>query len=129
MSEREFIVLPNMEQRPYSSAVRAGDFIFFSGTVGVVDPQGEPVEGIEAQTRRCLQNLKRTLEAAGASFPDVVKVQVFLSRAEDWDKMNEVYKEYFPKDRPARTTLIHQPVKPKTLIEMECIAYKPGPKP
>ena len=103
MARKEYFALPQMADRPFSSAVRAGDFIFASGASGTVDTQGNPVKGIEAQTRQCLENLKKELELAGASLSDVVKVQVFLTKAEDWPKMNEVYKEFFPVDRPTRT--------------------------
>ena len=125
MAKKEAIIMPNTENLPFSSAVRAGDFIFASGTVGVKDAQGNPVEGIEAQTRQCLENIKRVLETAGASLSDVVKVQVFLTQAENWPRMNEMNTEYFPKDRPARTALITNLIRPEMLVEIECIAYKP----
>ncbi|MCK4787869.1 MAG: RidA family protein [Desulfobacteraceae bacterium] len=125
MARKEYFVLPQMADRPFSSAVTAGDFIFASGTSGTVDTQGKPVESLEAQTRQCLENLKKELELAGASLSDVVKVQVFLAKAEDWAKMNEVYKEFFPVDRPARTAVVTQLIKADMLVEMECIASKP----
>ncbi|MBI4187872.1 MAG: RidA family protein [Chloroflexi bacterium] len=117
--------MPNTENAPFSSAFRAGDFIFVSGTVGARDANGNAVEGVQAQTRQVLESIKRVLEKAGASLSDVVKVQVFLPRAEDWPKMNEVYTQYFPKDRPARTALITNLIRPEMLVEMECTAYKP----
>ena len=125
MARKEYFVLPQMADKPFSSAVRAGDFIFASGASGTVDTQGNPVKGIEAQTQRCLENLKKELELAGASLSDVVKVQVFLAKAEDWAKMNEVYKEFFPVGRPARTAVVTGLIRAEMLVEMECIAYKP----
>ena len=125
MARKECFVLPHMVDRPFSSAVRAGDFVFVSGSGGHVDAQGNPVKGIEAQTRQCLENQKRELELAGASLSDVVKVQVFLTKAEDWPKMNEVYKEFFPVDRPARSAVVTGLIRPEMLVEIECIAYKP----
>ena len=125
MAKKEVILLPNTEHLPFSSAVRAGDFIFVSGTIGVRDAQGNALEGVEAQSRQCLENIKRVLEFAEASLSDVVKVQVFLTQAENWTKMNEVYTEYFPEDRPTRTALLANLIKPEMLVEMECIAYKP----
>ena len=59
------------------NAVRAGGFIFLSGTGGRVDTQGAPAEGIEAQTRQCLEKIKQTLQAVSSSLSDVVKVTVF----------------------------------------------------
>ncbi len=125
MVRKEVIVLPGMKERPYSSAIRAGDFIFVSGTVGGVDAQGNPIEGIAAQTRQCLENMKNVLQTAGASLSDVVKATVFLTNADDYAKMNEVYRSYFPKDLPTRSTVITGLALPELLIEIECIAYKP----
>ena len=125
MAKKEVIIMPNTENRPYSSAVRAQDFIFVSGCSGTVDAGGNPVEGIKAQTRQCLENIKRVLSAAGASLGDVVKVQVFITRAEDWAPMNEAYKEYFPVECPARSALVTGLIRPEMLVEIECIAYKP----
>jgi len=125
MTKKEVIVLPGMEDRPYSSAIRAGDFIFASGAVGGVDAQGKPNEGIEAQTTQCLENIKRVLQAAGASLSDVVKTTVFLTDVNNFAKMNEVYRSYFVKGLPARSTIIAGLASPALLIEIECIAYKP----
>ena len=125
MTKREFIIMPNTADWPFSSAVRAGDFTFVSGNSGTVDAQGNPVEGIEAQTRQCFENMKQVLQAAGSSLSDVVKVTVFLANIDDFAKMNEVYRGYFPKDRPARSTVITGLVHSDMLIEIECIAYKP----
>jgi len=125
MARKEYFVLPHMADRPFSSAVRAGDFVFASGTGGTVDAEGNPIEGIENQTRQCLENLKKALEAAGTSLSDVVKVVVFLTKAEDWSRMNEAYKEYFPIDRPARSAVVTGLIRPEMLVEMESIAYKP----
>ncbi len=125
MAKKEFIIMPSRVDLPFSSAVRAGDFIFVSGTTGSTDAQGNPVEGIEAQTRQCLENIKQVLQAASSSLSDVVKVTAFLADVDDYAKMNEVYRGYFPKDRPARSTVIAGLVRPNMLFEMECIAYKP----
>ncbi len=125
MTKREVIIMPNMADRPFSAAVRAGDFTFVSGQEGHVDAQGNPVERIEAQTRQCLEKIKQVLQAAGSSLSDVVKVTVFLANADDFAKMNEVYRDYFPKDAPARSTVITGLVRSDMLIEIECIAYKP----
>ncbi len=125
MTKRKVIIMPNTADRPFSSAIRARDFIFVSGTGGRVDAQGNPVEGIEAQTRQCLENMKQVLQAAGSSLSGVVKVTVFLANVDDFGKMNEVYRDYFPKDAPARSTVITGLVRSDMLIEIECIAYKP----
>jgi len=125
MAKKEVITIPNMKGRPYSPAIRAGDLIFASGAVGNKDAQGNPLEGIEAQTRQCLENMKDVLQAAGSSLSDVVKATVFLTSADNYAKMNEVYRSFFPKDLPARSTVITGLALPDILIEIECIAYKP----
>ena len=101
MEKREVIVMPNTADRPFSSAVRAGGFTFVSGQGGYVDAQGNLVEGIETQTRQCLENMKQVLQAAGSSLSDVVKVTVFLANIDDFAKMNEVYRDYFPQRCPS----------------------------
>jgi 2-iminobutanoate/2-iminopropanoate deaminase len=113
--------------RPYSAAVRAGDFIFVSGFHGGGSNQetGEKYDTIEAQTRQCLEKIRHALEAGGASLEDVVKVTVYTHSAEDFDRMNAAYSEYFPKDPPARSAIVTQFVRQGMLIQIDCVAYKP----
>ena len=133
---KEYIKLPNtpsgfkQEVKTglplYSSAVRAGDYIYVTGQVGAIDDQGREVKGIEAQTRRTLESIKRILEAAGASLSDVVKTNNFLVKREDWEEMNKAYSDYFPENWPARSTVIVAGlVRLEQLVEIECIAYHP----
>ena len=123
---KQVITVPNTPKYPFSPAIRAGDYIFVSGQGGFQDPKtGGAIEGIEAQTRQCLENMKQVLETAGSSLHDVVKVTVFLGNVADYAKMNETYQSYFPKDQPARSTAVTGLVIPNMLIEMECIAYSP----
>jgi len=122
---KEVINVPNRPKAPYSPGIKAGDYIFVSGQVGLVDNQGRELKGIEAQARQCLENVKQVLEAAGSSLSEVVKVTVFLTKAEDFAKMNEVYLSYFTNDLPARATIITILAKPTMEIEIECIAYQP----
>jgi len=111
---------------PYSLGMKAGDFIFVSGQVGHVDSQGKKLEGVEAQTKQVMENMKKVLQAAGASMSDVVKCTVFLTDAEDFARMNEVYKSYFSKDFPSRSTVtVAALARPEIVVEIECIAYKP----
>lgn len=111
---------------PVSLGTKAGDYIFPSGQVGHVDDKGNELKGIEAQTRQALENMKGILNEAGASLSDVVKVTIFLVNVDDFAKMNEIYKSYFTKDYPARTTLVVAALaRPEMLVEIECIAYRP----
>jgi 2-iminobutanoate/2-iminopropanoate deaminase len=113
--------------RPFSAAVRAGDFIFVSGFHGGgTDPEtGEKYDTIEAQTRQCLEKIKRALEAAGAAMEDAVKCTVFIDSADDFEKMNDAYREYFPDEPPARSAVVTQFIRPGMLIQIDCVAYKP----
>lgn len=122
---KKVITVPNAPELPFSPAIGAGDYIFVSGQVGFVNDKGEDVKWVEAQTRLCLENIKRVLAEANASLGDVVKVTVFLRNAKDFAAMNEVYQSYFRGDKPARSTVIAGLALPNMLVEMECIAYSP----
>lgn len=113
---------------PYSPAVRAGDFIFVSGQVPI-DPATNHVQlgDIRHETRLVLTNISRILEGCGATMADVVKCSVFLADANDFAAMNEVYAEFFGTHKPARTTVACQFALPGLKVEIDCIAYHPGP--
>ena len=121
---RQIISVPNAPKMPFSPAIKTGQYLFVSGQAGFYNPKtGQEVKGIEAQTKQTLENIKEVLEAADSSLPDVVKATVFLRNADDFGKMNEVYADFFPKDYPARSTVIVGLALPQMLIEIECIAY------
>ena len=123
---KRIITVPNTPDLPLSPGIKAGDFIFVSGQVGFKNPKtGEEVRGLEAQTRQCLENIKQVLQAAGSTLSDIVKVNVYLRNAEDFARMNEVYKSYFTEDHPARCTVVPGLANPNMLVEVECIAYCP----
>jgi len=128
MSEIQRIFPPQTPtpRGPYSPAVIAGDFIFVSGQ-GPVDPVTDRMSygDIQHETRITLKNVERILMAAGASCQDVVKCSVFLRSGDDFKAMNEVYKEFFGEQRPARTTVAVAFADPTMKVEIDCIAYKP----
>lgn len=111
---------------PYSPAVRAGDFIFVSGQ-GPVDPATNQMSygDIRHETRVTLENIRRILAAAGASMSDVVRCNVYLRDGNDFAAMNEVYREFFGDERPARTTVAVAFADPLMKVEIDCIAYRP----
>jgi 2-iminobutanoate/2-iminopropanoate deaminase len=97
---------PSPENVPYSQGVEANGFIFSGQGPHVPGKGRETVDGgIEAQTRRCIDNLQAVLEERDATLEDVVKVTVYLTDIDNYEAMNEVYSEYFPEDFPARATL------------------------
>jgi 2-iminobutanoate/2-iminopropanoate deaminase len=108
---------------PYSQAIRVGDFVFCSGQVGIDPTTGQLVEGgIEAETRRVLQNLTAVLQAAGSSFSRIVKTTVFLKSMDDFKAMNGIYAEFFPAAPPARSTVQVGRLPAGASIEIEVIA-------
>ena len=105
----------------YSQAIVANGFVFVAGQA-CVNPKTNEFElgDIKSETRRTLENIRAILEAAGSSMKDVVRVGVFLADLTDFAAMNEVYKQFFPEDQPARTTVGAQ--LPKIKIEIDCVA-------
>ena len=105
-------------------AVRIGDFLFLSGTAGTDREKGGLAgDGIESQSRQAMKTLGRVLEAAGSSWDKVVKVNCFLVYASrDFAGWNTVFKEFFPTEPPARTTVGGDIAMEGALIEVELIA-------
>jgi 2-iminobutanoate/2-iminopropanoate deaminase len=97
--------------------------LFVSGIPGF-DDQGALPDTFEAQFSNVVRNIKRVLGEAGASFRDLAKVNVLLTRASDVATMNELYASAFgPAPYPARTTcVVHALPNPAMLIEIECVA-------
>jgi reactive intermediate/imine deaminase len=108
---------------PFSPAVQAGPFVFVSGQVAMGD-KGEIVSGgIEAQTRQTLKNVAYALALAGCTLKDVVKATVWLDDARDFWTFNRVYAEFFPENKPARSTT-QATLMIDAKVEIEVIAYK-----
>lgn len=105
----------------YSQAIVADGFVFVAGQAAV-NPKTNELElgDIRSETRRTLENIRAILEAAGSSLRDVVRVGVFLADVKDFDAMNEVYRQFFSENPPARTTVGAQ--LPKIKIEIDCVA-------
>ena len=108
---------------PYSHAVATGGLLFVSGQ-GSFAPDGSgPQRGaFEDEARLTLQNLKTVLEDAGASLDSVVKVTAYLADMNDFKAFNEVYKEFFSTDCPARTCIQAGGLPLNIQVEVEAIA-------
>lgn len=111
---------------PYSPAVKAGDLIYLSGTLAT-DEKGTISGDIQAQTKRVLDNLGVVLKASGVGYANVVSTQVYLKNAADVQGMNAAYRAKWPKDPPARSTMIVDDfVLPNALIEINMVAARNG---
>jgi 2-iminobutanoate/2-iminopropanoate deaminase len=115
----------------YTSLTEANGFVFCSGQVGLDTETGYIVKGIGAQTKLALLTINDLLSPLGLGLTSVVKVTVYLTRDEDFDDMNTVYKDTFGASLPARTTVIVKSL-PKAptegpepiLVEIDVIAAK-----
>ncbi|MGE3956794.1 MAG: RidA family protein [Vicinamibacterales bacterium] len=126
-SPRQFITTGGNPNLPFSTAVKAGGFIYVAGAIG--DGTTPLAKGdVRAQTRQTLDGIKRTLEQAGSSLANAASVTVYLRNAADAAAMNEVYATYFPNNPPARTTVIvTQPLASADgLVEISAIAIPTG---
>lgn len=111
-------------QLPFSEAVRVGDMLYMSGQIGIVPGTLKLIEGgIQAETRQTLENIKEALERHGGSMDSVVRCLVMLSDMSEWGKMNEVYTTFFPKNKPARSSLGASGLALNARVEIECTAY------
>jgi 2-iminobutanoate/2-iminopropanoate deaminase len=109
---------------PYSQGILAEKFLFVAGQTGSDPKTGKLPDGVPAQTKQTLENVKAIVEAAGATFDDVVRVGVYLTDISQFGAMNEVYKTYFTQNQPARTT-IQAALVGQNLVEIDCIVLKP----
>src|SRR3954453_6492096 len=123
MSIQHFAPPPHVKAPPLSFAARVGDLLFISGIPGF-DGKGALPDSFEAQFGNVVGNIERILDEAGATFADLVKVNVLLTRTSDVATMNKLYAEAFgPAPYPARTTCVVVSLPdPKMLIEIEGVA-------
>jgi len=127
MSDTDRIVTDDAPRNdnPYSQGVRAGDTLYVSG-YGPVDPEtGEAVDGdVQDQTDRVLDNVAAVVdEAGGDGLADVVKVTVYLTDLDDYDRVNETYGERFSGDPPARVCVEVSRLPGDVRVELDAVAY------
>ena len=112
-----------LSSTPLSAAVKAGGFVFVSGTPPRAPGSSKiPLADVKRQTELVLDGLQRRLEAAGSSLDKVVKCTVYVTNAAYFDIVNEVYARYFPVDPPARTFVTVGSWPWPFDVEIECIA-------
>ena len=108
---------------PYSQAIRAGGLVFVSGQLALT-PGGHGIvgDGIAEQTEQVFSNLRAILEAAGSGLDRIVKTTVYLRNLDDFQGMNEVYREHVGDVPPARATLEVSALPSGALVEIDAIA-------
>ena len=106
---------------PYSQAVICGNMLFTSGQIPINPATGEIPDGVEAQARQALTNVKNLIEAAGGSMDKVVKTTVFIKDMENFGKINEIYAEFFTEPYPARSCVEVARLPKDVLLEIETV--------
>jgi len=109
---------------PFNHVVKAGGFLFLSSQLSIdLETNKILAGGITEQTRNALENLKFLLESSGSNMEDVVRIAIYLRNIEDFDEMNDVYREYFVSGQePARVTVQARSPIESIDIEIEAIA-------
>jgi 2-iminobutanoate/2-iminopropanoate deaminase len=108
---------------PYSPALRVGRWLFLSGQIGLDPLTGELVGGgLEAETNRVLDNLRALLDAAGASFANVVRTTIYLTDLGDFGRVNDIYARCFAPPFPARATVGVAALPRGARVEIDAIA-------
>lgn len=129
MSTRKVVVSERVARQtlPIPSAVIVGGLAFLSGHVGLRKDRGFAKGDFREQARQALENVKTVLEDCGSSLERVVKVNVVITRVENFAAFNEVYRQYFKEGSyPARATHVAGLVNPELLVEVECVAEVPA---
>jgi 2-iminobutanoate/2-iminopropanoate deaminase len=118
----EYIQPDGPPANPFSPAVRVGTLVFVSGTLGTKADGALVPGGIEPETRQVLDNIKRTLAAAGLGMDRVVKCQAFLADLAEWPAMNAIYRGYFPNGKYPARTAVQATLLFGARVELECVA-------
>lgn len=109
---------------PYSQAIEVNGLIYTSGMIPVIPETGEIVEGIEAQAKQALTNVKNLLESAGSSMDKVIKTTVFIKDMNDFAAVNAVYATFFSGAFPSRSCVEVARLPKDVLIEVEAVAIQ-----
>ncbi|HEY5617246.1 MAG TPA: Rid family detoxifying hydrolase [Vicinamibacterales bacterium] len=111
---------------PFSPGILVGDTLYLAGHLGRDPVTSQLVSGgIEAETRQAIANLGEVLKAAGMGFEHVTSVTVYITNFEEFERFNAVYREFFPKDPPARATVQVAALNAGARVELQMIAVGP----
>jgi 2-iminobutanoate/2-iminopropanoate deaminase len=125
IAQRQVVVPQGQNASPLlSPAIRYGDVVYLSGQLGL--SRANPDTTIGGQTKQSLTNLQNVAKAAGTDLANATKCTVFLSDLKDFAGMNAAYREFFPKEPPARSTVVVAAlVSAGAKVEIECIVGMP----
>jgi 2-iminobutanoate/2-iminopropanoate deaminase len=123
-SERQVVVAPGAPDAigPYSHAVRSGDLLFCSGQIPLDAASGELISvSVEAQARRCLENLEAVCQAAGTTLARALRITIYMVELGAFAEVNTVCAEFFPREPPARVTVGVAELPRGALVEIDAI--------
>lgn len=121
---KEVIKMGQAEGRPFSPAVKFGNLLFLSGSIGMDPETNELSPDIGEQTKQCLENLGLILRQADMDYSDAVRCTVYLADLEDYAAMNKAYTAFFPEDPPARACVQVAGLVRGAKVEISMIAAK-----
>ena len=108
---------------PYSAGIQVNGFVYTSGQLGMDPETGVLVDGgVEAETKRALENLRAVLQAGGSDLDHVIKTTVFLRDINDFAKMNGIYETFFSNQPPARSAIQVAALPKGAAVEIEAVA-------
>ncbi len=118
-------IIPGSPYATFSRAVRLDKLVFVAGVVGQKPGTREMVEGgFDAEARQALENLKDSVEASGSRMSNVLKCTVFITDSGDFAAFNKVYITFFPKDPPARSSVVVKDLVVRgASLEIDCVTY------
>ncbi len=124
--KKEILKIPGVKvpESPFNHVVKAGNFLFLTSQLSTDLKTGEIIDrSIEEQTKKALENIKFLLESCESGMDDIVKVVIFLRNIQDFDTMDDIYRQYFTKGlEPARVTVQAQSPIKGVDIEIEVTA-------
>ena len=124
-SHTEYLTTPEREATgaPFSEAVRVGSMLYLSGQLGIIPGTRDlATGGIQGETRQTMENIRTVLERYGSSMDRVVKCTAMIDDMAEWPAMNEVYAEFFPGPKPARSAFGADGLALGAAVEIECWA-------
>lgn len=107
---------------PYSQGIRSGGTLFVSGQIALRADGTLDTSSVENECRQVLENIKAIVEAGGMSMDNINKVSIFITDMKKFSRINEVYKNYFPSEPPARETIEVRALPKGARIEISAIA-------